>query len=126
MTDKELRKLTKPELLKLMLKQQKRIEKLEEALKEVREMEKNQTVRMNHAGSIAEAGKEIQRIFAEAQREADAYMGVQQLPPKQQVQAKVPQQVAPEPVPVRPARQETPVQPAAVQEEGTRRRRRMQ
>lgn len=74
MTDKELQKLNRRQILELMLVQNRRIEKLERELKETRAKLENRRVVLDEAGSIAEAALRISGIFEAAQEAADIYL----------------------------------------------------
>lgn len=74
MTDKELRKLKKNELMQLLYEQQLRIEELEEALKKAESELNDKRVRIAESGSIAEAALKLTEIFEEAQKAADIYL----------------------------------------------------
>lgn len=85
MTDKELKKLNRAELLEMLLLQTKRVEELEEQWEEreamlqekINELEKELQVRrikIEKAGSIAEAALSLNGIFEAAQKAADHYL----------------------------------------------------
>lgn len=85
MTDRELQKLSRAELLELLLVQTKKVEELEakiqkneEAFQEQKELfEKkieNRQIAMEKAGSIAEASLNLNEVFEVAQRAADQYL----------------------------------------------------
>ena len=74
MTDKELQKLNRRQLLELMLSQSKRIDKLERDLAEARAELENRRVTAEKAGSIAEAALQLSGIFEAAQEAADIYL----------------------------------------------------
>lgn len=74
MTDKELRKLTRHELLEIMLEQS---EKLDEQRKEIRKLQReleDKRIPLENAGNIAEAALGINKVFASAQKSADQYL----------------------------------------------------
>lgn len=74
MTNKELRKLTRRQLLELMLEQSRRIDELEAQLTSANEkLEKRQIV-LEETGSIAEAALRLNDVFQAAQRAADQYL----------------------------------------------------
>lgn len=80
MTEKELAKLRRPELLKLMLEQQRRIRQLETELAQANEKLASRKTGLKNAGSIAEASLALTGIFEEAQKAADSYLeGVKDL-----------------------------------------------
>ena len=74
MTDKELRKLNRSELLELMLEQSREIDRLQEALEEAREALQERNLKIEKCGSIAEAAAEVNSLFRSAQRAADMYL----------------------------------------------------
>ena len=74
MTDKELRKLNRSELLELMLEQSREIDRLQEELEETREALRERNLKIESCGSIAEAAAEVNSLFHAAQRAADMYL----------------------------------------------------
>ncbi len=80
MTEKELARLRRPELLKLMLEQQRKIQQLESDLAQANEKLASRRTGLKKAGSIAEASLALSGIFEEAQKAADSYLeGVKDL-----------------------------------------------
>ena len=74
MTDKQLRKLSKIELLELLTAQK---EENDELLKEVEELKAKlaeRTILIQESGSIAEAALKLNEVFEAAQRAADQYV----------------------------------------------------
>lgn len=74
MTNKELHKLSRRQLLELMLEQSKRIDFLEQELEAAREKLENRRIVARQAGSIAEAALRLNRVFEAAQDAADQYL----------------------------------------------------
>ena len=74
MTDKELHRLRRDELLEILLSQQKEIDRLTAALAEAEKKLADREITIMNAGSIAEASLALTDIFAEAQRAADLYI----------------------------------------------------
>ncbi len=74
MTDKELHKLKRSELLEIMIEQGKEIERLQKCLSEAEEKLHDRRIVMEKAGSIAEAALQLNQIFETAQRAADQYL----------------------------------------------------
>lgn len=74
MTDKELHKLKRSELLEIMLEQSKEITRLKQQLMLVEKQLKNRELAIKEVGSIAEAALSLSRIFEEAQEAADLYL----------------------------------------------------
>ena len=74
MTEKELLKLKKSELLEIMLAQSKEIDSLREQLAVAKKKLKNRRIKIKESGSIAEASLKLTQIFEEAQKAADLYV----------------------------------------------------
>ena len=74
MTDKELKKLNRLELLEILVKQQERIEELEGQLASANERLEDRQIIIMEAGSLAEASLELTKIFSAAQEAADLYL----------------------------------------------------
>ena len=74
MTDKELKKLNRSELLELMLEQSREIDRLQEELEETRNALQERNLKIATCGSIAEAAAEVNSLFYAAQRAADMYL----------------------------------------------------
>ena len=85
MTDKEIRKLGRPELLELLIEQTRRKEELEQQVTDLQAQLKSRDIRLSQAGSIAEASLQVSRVFEEAQQAADQYLqNIQRLEREQQ------------------------------------------
>ncbi|MBR2067624.1 MAG: hypothetical protein IJ875_05130 [Solobacterium sp.] len=67
MDAKKLKRLSREDLLELILEETKRYDELEAKLNE-------KTIKIEKAGSIAEAALEINHIFEDAQKAADQYV----------------------------------------------------
>ena len=74
MTDKELRKLKRADLLEIMLAQSKEIDRLQQELKETKEQLEERELRIEETGSIAEACITLYEVFERAQKAADLYL----------------------------------------------------
>ncbi len=74
MTDKELKKLSRTDLLEMLIKQSKEIERLQEVIKKNEEELQSKRIMLNEAGSIAEASLKVNQIFENAQKAADQYL----------------------------------------------------
>ena len=74
MTDKELRKLTRTELLELLLIQSREIDRLNEELNQLRERIQQREIAIANSGSIAEAALVLNGVFEAAQAAADQYL----------------------------------------------------
>lgn len=74
MTDKRLKKLTRGELLQLLIEQMEQNAALEKELKTLRSELANRIIKINDAGSIAEASVRLSGVFEAAQDAADRYI----------------------------------------------------
>jgi len=74
MTEKELHKLKRGELLEMMLAQSREIESLRDRIKELEGKLEDREIRIRESGSIAEAALKLNHIFEAAQAAADQYL----------------------------------------------------
>ena len=74
MTDKELRKLNRYQLLELLVVQKERADKLQLRLEAVESQISLQYLQAFSLGSIAEASLQLNGVFEAAQKAADAYI----------------------------------------------------
>jgi transposase-like protein len=74
MTDKELRKLKKTELLEMLLKMRRENDSLRQELEEAKQKLEDRTILTEKAGSIAEAALQLNKVFETAQMAADQYL----------------------------------------------------
>lgn len=74
MTDRELRKLSRAELLEILLMQGKTVEELQGRVAELEERLREKNLQLADAGSIAEAALRLEGVFEAAQRSADVYL----------------------------------------------------
>lgn len=74
MTEKELRKLNRYQLLEVMMMQTERISKLETELQATRAQLEDRTIRLAQLGSVAEAALQLGGVFEAAQQAADLYL----------------------------------------------------
>lgn len=74
MDERKLKKITKRELLEILLSQAKRIEELELELEDCNEKIKSKEIKIDNVGSIAEASMQLNGIFEAAQATIDQYM----------------------------------------------------
>ena len=74
MTDKELKKLSRAELLEMLLAQSKEKQRLEEELAEARKKLEDREIRIAESGSLAEAALKLNGVFEAAQAAADQYL----------------------------------------------------
>ena len=74
MTEKELRKLKRIEILELLLEQSRENERLREQLAEMNKKLEDKEIAIKESGSIAEAALKLNGIFEAAQKAADQYL----------------------------------------------------
>lgn len=74
MTEHELRKLSRLDLLELLLKQMEENEQLRAELEEARKQLESREILIENAGSIAQASLQLSRVFEAAQMAADVYL----------------------------------------------------
>lgn len=74
MTDQELRKLKRSELLEIMIAQSKKIAELQEELDEAERRLADRQILLRESGNIAEAALRLNHIFEDAQKAADQYL----------------------------------------------------
>lgn len=74
MTDKELQKLSRTELLELLLVQSKELDKKNQELESLQAQLQTRQIALSQAGNIAEAALRLNGIFEAAQAAADQYL----------------------------------------------------
>jgi len=74
MTEKELKKLNRKQLLELLLRQTERADRLQEQLDRVQKMMRNKYLTAAEAGSIAEAALQLSGVFQAADFAAAQYL----------------------------------------------------
>ena len=74
MTDKELKKLNRAELLELLLIQTREIERLNTQVEELQAELNQRKITLVQAGNIAEAALKLNHVFEAAQAAADQYL----------------------------------------------------
>lgn len=74
MTDRELKRLSRAELLELLLVQTRERERLEQELEEARQQLADRQIRLEKAGDIAHAVLEINGVMEAAQAAARQYL----------------------------------------------------
>ena len=74
MTDKQLKKLRRVELLEMLLEQTKENDRLREENAQLRSRLESRDIAVQEAGSIAEAALRLNGIFEAAQLAADQYL----------------------------------------------------
>lgn len=73
MTDKELRKLHREDLLQILISQQRQIDEMNAALEESEAALNDKKIALEESGSIAEAALRLSGVFTAAQEAADRY-----------------------------------------------------
>lgn len=74
MTEKELRKLSRLDLIDILIRQSKEITSLQEQLAAANKKLEDKVLICENAGNIAQAALEINKIFETAQLAADQYL----------------------------------------------------
>ena len=74
MTEKDLRKLNRYQLLELLVVQTERADKLQARLEATEKQLNDQNIQLASLGSIAEASLELKGVFNAAQEAADMYV----------------------------------------------------
>lgn len=74
MTERELRRLSRKDLLEMIIEQKKELEALKLELEEARKALQNREIMLNEAGSIAIAALQINGIFEAAQAAGQQYL----------------------------------------------------
>ena len=74
MTEKELKKLNRYQLLELLIVQTERADKLQTKLEEAEKQLNEKDLKMTSLGSIAEASLQLAGVFQAAQAAADLYI----------------------------------------------------
>lgn len=74
MTDKDIKKLTRAELLEILIEQTREREAEKKQLLELQEKLMNRDIKISRAGSIAEASLQLSGIFEAAQESAKQYL----------------------------------------------------
>ena len=71
MTEKELRRLSRMDLLEMLLEQSREVERLQKELETVKNQLSDRRIMEQEAGSIAEASLKLNKVFEAAQQAAD-------------------------------------------------------
>lgn len=74
MADKKLKRLSRADLLEMLLVQTKEVERLREKLTEMEKQLQERQLRINNAGSLAQAVIEVNKVVEAAQAAADQYL----------------------------------------------------
>lgn len=73
MTERELRRLSRTDLLELLLAQSRQIDALQAELTQTKQALEDKNIAISKAGSIAEAALQLSGIFEAAQKACDQY-----------------------------------------------------
>lgn len=85
MVDRELRKLSRKELLEMLIEQEKENERLRSRLSELQDAMQNREIAVNSSGSLAEAALKLNGVFDAADAAAKQYLeNIRQCSEKQQ------------------------------------------
>lgn len=85
MTDKELQKLKRVELLEILVEQGKEIDRLRSEVEALKKQLADREIRLESAGNIAEASLQINGVFEAAQSAAQQYLeNIQRLNDRQE------------------------------------------
>ena len=74
MTEKELRKLNRYQLLELLVMQTERADKLQQKVEELEARLEERDLNLAKLGSVAEAAVQVSGVFEAAQKAADLYL----------------------------------------------------
>ena len=74
MTEKELRKLNRYQLLELLVMQGEQLEQMQKKIDQLESRRMGQEIRIGTLGSVAEASLELSGVFDAAQKAADIYL----------------------------------------------------
>lgn len=74
MISKELKKLSRRELVDIIYQMKKNEQQMQEEIAALQDALQEKRIRISEAGSIAEAATSITNVFASAQRAADLYL----------------------------------------------------
>lgn len=74
MTNRDLKRLSRVELLELLLEEKRENDRLREQLEKTEERLNSRNIEIEYAGSIAEAALALNGVFEAAQKAADQYL----------------------------------------------------
>ena len=74
MTQRELKKMSRSDLLEMLLEQSRENDRLREQLRRAEELLNNRQLMLDEAGSISEASLRLNRVFEAAQEAANQYL----------------------------------------------------
>ena len=90
MTEKELKKLSRPDLLQMLIDQSEELKTVKEKLEKAEEELEKKEINLTEAGSIAEAALRINGVFEAAQAASQQYLeNIKKLSEKQDALARV-------------------------------------
>ena len=72
--EKNIKKMSRKELLELLVFMSKKNDELQKELGETKELLNSKQITINEAGSIAEAALKLNKVFEVAQKAADQYL----------------------------------------------------
>lgn len=85
MVHKELKKLSRRELLEILVSQSREIDRLQKELKTANELLENREIAVKNAGSMAEAALQLNHVFQNADAAAQQYLeSIQRMVQKEQ------------------------------------------
>jgi len=73
-TQNDLKRMSRRDLLEILVLQSKKIDKLQDELNKVRELLETKQIMIDEVGSIAEASLKLNKVFECAQEAADQYL----------------------------------------------------
>lgn len=74
MTDREMKKLSRSDLLEMLVQEAEENEKLRQEIQKLKAALSEREIRLTSAGSIAEASLQLTDVFVEAQKAAEQYL----------------------------------------------------
>lgn len=74
MTDRELKKLRRADLLEILVAQSREIERLQQELEQAKQQAANRAIEIDHAGTLAEAALRLNEVFSGADAAAQQYL----------------------------------------------------
>lgn len=89
MNEKEFRHLSRRELVDIIYELEKKIDEKNAEIEDLRKQLEDRRIRINKAGSIAEASLALNKVFEDAQKAADQYVDeIRQIKEETTVQAR--------------------------------------
>lgn len=74
MTDREMKKLSRAQLLEMLLAQSREVARLRKELEETKEQLEDRRIRLAESGNIAEAALRLSGVFEKAQEASEQYL----------------------------------------------------